>query len=267
MALAVASRYARALADLVLDPSRGLPPEKATAELDAFEQVAGSSVDLRNVLLSPAVSPARKRAVVARLAGQLEMSPLLRNFLYVIIDHRRTAMLAEIREAFQALIDERTGAAEAEVKACQAFQMLSPIGCRPYAAADSPFELRRPDAGVAQVPKGIEQRAAKSRISGYRTEDRTRLGGKDSSENCRSSKRGQGRLELPALFPSHAPDQILKSVETDVGRRSSLPGHSPLQIGSQKVRAHEDSHRREAVVLLEFRNFFEKALFQSLEGS
>jgi F-type H+-transporting ATPase subunit delta len=119
MALAVASRYARALADLVLDPSRGLPPEKATAELDAFEQVVGSSANLRNVLLSPAVTPARKRAVVARLAGQLEMSPLLRNFLYVIIDHRRTAMLAEIREAFQALIDERTGAAEADVKAAR----------------------------------------------------------------------------------------------------------------------------------------------------
>jgi len=119
MALAVASRYARALADLVLDPAGGLPPERAIAELAAFEQLVGGSGDLRNVLLSPAVSPARKRAVVARLAGQLETSRLVRNFLYVIMDHRRTAMLAEIGEAFQSLIDERTGAAEADVTAAR----------------------------------------------------------------------------------------------------------------------------------------------------
>jgi len=119
MALAVASRYARALADLVLDPSRGLPPERAVAEITAFEQVAGASPDLLSVLLSPAVTPGRKRAVVERLAGQLEMSRLMRNFLYVIIDHRRTAMLTGIREAFEALIDERTGAAEANVKSAR----------------------------------------------------------------------------------------------------------------------------------------------------
>lgn len=119
MALALASRYARALADLVLDPTRGLPPERAIAEIAAFEQVTSASRDLQGVLLSPAVAPARKRAVVQRLAGQLEMSRLVRNFLYVIIDRRRTGMLSEIREAFKALIDERTGAAEADVKSAR----------------------------------------------------------------------------------------------------------------------------------------------------
>ena len=119
MALAVASRYARALADLVLDPSRGLPPEHAVAQIAAFEQLAGASRDLQGVLLSPAVTPARKRAVVERLTSQLGMSRLVRNFLFVIIDHRRTAMLTEIRAAFEALIDERTGAAEADVKSAR----------------------------------------------------------------------------------------------------------------------------------------------------
>ena len=119
MALAVASKYARALADLVLDPARGLDPRSAVGELAALERMVAGSAELRNVLLSPAVTPARKRAVVARLAGELHVSRLVLNFLYVIIDHRRTAMLAEIQQAFQTLIDERTGCLEAEITAAR----------------------------------------------------------------------------------------------------------------------------------------------------
>jgi F-type H+-transporting ATPase subunit delta len=115
MALAVASRYARALADLVLDPHKGLAPEAAAAELAAFEQVMAASPDLRNILLSPAVAAARKRAVVGRLSEALGISRLVRNFLYILIDHRRTPLLTEVREAFQSVIDERTGAVEAGV--------------------------------------------------------------------------------------------------------------------------------------------------------
>ncbi len=117
MALAAASRYARALADLVLDPVRGLDPQAAVGELAALEQLVAGSAELRGVLLSPAVAPARKRAVVARLAGELNVSRLVRNFLYVIIDHRRSSMLPEIRQAFQSLIDERTGWQAAEIQA------------------------------------------------------------------------------------------------------------------------------------------------------
>jgi F-type H+-transporting ATPase subunit delta len=119
MALAAASRYARALADLVLAPARALDPETVAGELVTFEQALAGSVGLHSVLLSPAVPPARKRAVVARLAGEAGLSRLVTNFLYVLIDHRRTAMLSEIRQAFRSIIDERMGAAEAQVAAAR----------------------------------------------------------------------------------------------------------------------------------------------------
>jgi F-type H+-transporting ATPase subunit delta len=115
MALALASRYARALADLVLDPSAGMDPQAAVNELHRFESAFSSAPLLRNVMLSPAVSPARKRAVIARLAEMLGTSRLIRNFLYVVINHRRTSILPEIREALQALLDERLGMVEAGV--------------------------------------------------------------------------------------------------------------------------------------------------------
>ena len=115
MALAVPSRYARALADLALDPVRGGDPQAVAAEVGAFESALSEFSDLRNVVLSPAVSPARKRAVVERLSGVLGASRLVRNFLYVIIDHRRTRLLPEIRQAFQQIVDERQGIVEALV--------------------------------------------------------------------------------------------------------------------------------------------------------
>lgn len=118
MALA-ASRYARALADLTLDPARGLDPEAVVAELAVFEQALSGSADLRAVLLSPAVQPSRKRAVVERLATPAGLSRLVKNFLYVLIDHRRTAMLHEILEAFRSVIDERTGAVGAGIVAAR----------------------------------------------------------------------------------------------------------------------------------------------------
>jgi F-type H+-transporting ATPase subunit delta len=119
MAMATASRYARALADLAFDPKRGADPESVAVELALFADALEASGDLRSVLLSPAVAPARKRAVVAQLAVQGGISALVRNFLCVVIDHRRTAILSEIREAFRALVYERMGMVEADISAAR----------------------------------------------------------------------------------------------------------------------------------------------------
>jgi F-type H+-transporting ATPase subunit delta len=119
MAMATASRYARALADLAFDPKRGANPESVAGELALFAGAVDTSSDLRSVLLSPAVAPARKRAVVTQLAKLGGISALVRNFLYVVIDHRRTAILSEIREAFRTLTYERMGMVEAGVSAAR----------------------------------------------------------------------------------------------------------------------------------------------------
>ena len=109
------TRYAQALADAILDPKSTLSPEQAVTELRAFEQMFTGSAELRNVLLSPAVSAGRKRAVVARFAQSMPLSPLVRNFIYVIIDRRRADILDEVREALERELDERLGVARADV--------------------------------------------------------------------------------------------------------------------------------------------------------
>ncbi len=112
---AVATRYANALADVVTARGSSLAPEAALAELRAFESALRESPELRAALETPAVSTSRKKAVVGRIVDVLKISPVTRNFLFVLIDHRRTGSFGEIVHAFQASLDERTGVLPAEI--------------------------------------------------------------------------------------------------------------------------------------------------------
>lgn len=115
MASAVANRYARALVDLVLAPNSPLSPEQAVEQLRAVEQMVSGYLELRIALLTPAIATSRKRAVMGKLLEEIGASRLVRNFTFVIIDHRRIGKIGEIREAFDLLLDERRGFVRAEV--------------------------------------------------------------------------------------------------------------------------------------------------------
>ena len=112
---AVATRYAKALADVTTGAASGLRPEDALGQLRAFESALTASRELQNALSTPAVPASRKRAVVGRIAGLLQLSPIARNFLFVLIDHRRIALLGAILHSFDLIVDERLGFARAEV--------------------------------------------------------------------------------------------------------------------------------------------------------
>ena len=112
---AVASRYAQALADAVLAPGAANNPTQVVAELRSLESTVRESRELETVLMSPAVPTARKRAVISRIAQVGGFSPLVRNFLFVMVDRRRTDLLPEIAEAFEAAVDERMGFVRAQV--------------------------------------------------------------------------------------------------------------------------------------------------------
>jgi F-type H+-transporting ATPase subunit delta len=115
MRSAVANRYASALVDVVLAPGSPLKPEVAVEQLHAVAQLITGSVELRTALATPAIQTSRKRAVVGKLMDEIQVSKLIRNFVFVVIDHRRANMLGEIRDAFDQLLDERRGVVRAEV--------------------------------------------------------------------------------------------------------------------------------------------------------
>jgi len=115
MATAVANRYARALADLAIEEAGRVEPRQMVEELQSFEGVLSEAGDLAGILANPAVPPARKHAVVARLAEMIGCGPLVRNLLYVLVDRRRITALPEIRAAFEGLLDEHLGLLRVEV--------------------------------------------------------------------------------------------------------------------------------------------------------
>ena len=119
MASAAANRYARALVDVVLAPGSALKPEDAVAHLRTVVQTIADSDELRTALLTPAIQNSRKRTVMGRLLQQLHISNLIRNFVFVIIDRRRVAIMPEIQEAFELLLDERLGFVRAEVTSAE----------------------------------------------------------------------------------------------------------------------------------------------------
>ncbi len=120
MITVVSSRYARALLDVVFDPRYGLDPNRVAAQLQSVESLVGESAELRHALLSPAVPNSRKRAVIAKLAPSLGLDPQVRNFCYVLVDHRRIGQIAGIREAYQNALDERLGFLRAGVTSAAA---------------------------------------------------------------------------------------------------------------------------------------------------
>lgn len=113
MSLAVARRYARAFVDVAV--AARLDAAVIGDQLLSFEAALKESAPLRSVLLSPAVSPARKRAVIGQLAARLALAAPVRNFLVVISSRRRLPLLAGIRQAVEEQLDERTGLLRARI--------------------------------------------------------------------------------------------------------------------------------------------------------
>ncbi len=111
---AVASRYARALADAVTG-AKVSGGEHVESQITGFLGMMQSSADLRNVLTSPAVKAKAKKQLVDALGSKLGFSTLARNFLFVLVDHKRIALLQEILVLFRAEMDERHGVVEAHI--------------------------------------------------------------------------------------------------------------------------------------------------------
>jgi F-type H+-transporting ATPase subunit delta len=112
---ALAPHYARALADAVFGANSGLSPEDAIKQLHAAESLISSSKQMERAMLSPAVLKTRKQAVISRLADELGLHRIIRNFLLVVVSHRRTKELTAMRHEFELVVDERLGWVQAEI--------------------------------------------------------------------------------------------------------------------------------------------------------
>jgi F-type H+-transporting ATPase subunit delta len=110
---AAAQRYASALADIAVEQGAMEPVRK---QLTGFRELTRQSPELRNFLANPAIAREAKRGAIEKIVSRMGASKILRNFLFVLVDHDRTLLLPEILAAFHDIILERQGIAEAQVK-------------------------------------------------------------------------------------------------------------------------------------------------------
>ena len=105
-------QYASALADIAFAQGAVEPVMK---QLNEFNGLYASSAELRNFLSSPSVTREAKHRVIEKLLGRTGGNKILRNFLFVVIDHQRTAILPEIVAAMREVVRKRQGIVEARV--------------------------------------------------------------------------------------------------------------------------------------------------------
>jgi F-type H+-transporting ATPase subunit delta len=147
----VAQRYASALADVAMEQKSA---EAVKRDLGAFVEIFFSSADLRNALESPAVNRDVKEKVIATLAARMGLNTAVRNFISLVVDHRRSELLREFQQAFGEELNARLGIEEAEV-----------TSARELSAAE-----KKELSGV------LERRTGKKIEARFR-EDKTLLGG------------------------------------------------------------------------------------------
>jgi F-type H+-transporting ATPase subunit delta len=124
-------QYANAMADIALTQGAAEPAAK---QLKEFGAAYAESAELRTFLASPAVSMEDKHAVIEKIVARLGASKIIRNFLFVLADHRRTQLIPEVIAAFHDVIRQRQGVAEAvvssavELSAAQKKKMAATLG-------------------------------------------------------------------------------------------------------------------------------------------
>jgi len=112
MAIAVASRYARALADVVSETGdyRGV-----LRELESFLAPYRESPELREVFDTPAIPLEQKVKVLDAILARLAVSKVTGNFVRLLVRNYRIGLLGDIGAAFLRIANERLGVVQVRI--------------------------------------------------------------------------------------------------------------------------------------------------------
>lgn len=109
---AVAERYGRALFELGEEAGQ---TKEFAAQLHELAAAYTASADLRNVLDNPQVDEKDRSAILADIAGRLNLAPLVLNAVRMMAQRHRLAALPDLARAVQRLADEKGGVLRATV--------------------------------------------------------------------------------------------------------------------------------------------------------
>src|SRR5262245_25260951 len=108
----VARRYALALMEAAED---GGVLDKTTSDVDLLSGVLRESRELKLLLASPVVTPAKKTAVLREVFGKI-LGNVTMTFLLLLVHKGREGTLEEVVEQFGRIRDQKLGIVTVEVK-------------------------------------------------------------------------------------------------------------------------------------------------------
>jgi F-type H+-transporting ATPase subunit delta len=108
----VARRYARALFSLGLDEGRH---EEFGEELESILATLEQSREAGAFLRNPGYTQEQRHNAADAVASALKLSPVVVNFLRLLVDRQRVGDLPQISRAYRAMVDEKVGRMRATV--------------------------------------------------------------------------------------------------------------------------------------------------------
>src|SRR5438046_5792089 len=109
----VTNTYARAFADVVFDQQ--INAGMALIEVQAIAQLVAASKPLREVWEAPSIPAEQKRNLLDAIVARERVSRPVRNFIAVVIDHRRIKFLQSIVQQLERELNQRMGFTEAQI--------------------------------------------------------------------------------------------------------------------------------------------------------
>ena len=122
LAGSVARRYAKALFGIGVSQGSF---EALGQELEALATVYSESRELRQTLENPVFALSQKRAIIKSVLPRVAQSPVLHNFVLLLVDRGRIGALPMIARAFQELTDAQLGRVRAVVTSAKPLDMLT----------------------------------------------------------------------------------------------------------------------------------------------
>jgi F-type H+-transporting ATPase subunit delta len=117
MAIAVANRYARALAD-VLGPQGDY--RRILSELEDVAATYRHNGELCNVFESPAIPLADRTKVLAAILERMGTAAVILNFLRVLVANYRMSLIDQVAQAFRKVAYEHLGVTEVRIESATA---------------------------------------------------------------------------------------------------------------------------------------------------
>lgn len=109
---AIATQYAKALFSVAQSDAA---PRAVFEDLQAFGALVSSHPDLESALTSAAIPVQAKRAVLAEVLSLTEVSPLVREFLLILVRHDHFGVYGDLLAAYEQRLLQLEGVAAATV--------------------------------------------------------------------------------------------------------------------------------------------------------